>query len=75
MKKGALVTLTVLVLISCSGCFSGPSMLSRKMDDWLNVQYTDAPWTYGNVASGFLFVLWSMLTTIIDGVVRFQRHE
>ena len=51
VKKGAALSLIVLVLIACSGCMVGPSMLSRHLDDWVNAQYVQAPWLYGNVAT------------------------
>ena len=68
MQKGAALSVVVLLLIACSGCIVGPTMLSREMDDWLNSQYVQAPWLYGNVATSALVGLWSIVTHIIDGV-------
>lgn len=66
--KIAVGSLMVLVLISCSGCLGGPSMLSREIDDWLNAKYVSSPWGYGNVLVGALVSLWSWVTLVIDGV-------
>ena len=69
MKKVALVSLMVLVLVSLSGCLGGPSMLTRRIDDWVNTQYVNAPWLSGNVIAGALIVVWFQMTGVIDGIV------
>lgn len=42
MKK-RLVLLPLLALLVLSGCLTGPSYLSRSVDDMMNNQYKDSP--------------------------------
>ena len=69
MKKAILMALMVLVLVSFSGCMGGPSMLTRRMDDWVNSQYVKEPWLSGNVVSGVVIMVWFQMMGVIDWVV------
>ena len=69
MKKLALLSLAVVVLmVPLSGCY-GPQMLTNGLGDWANQGYTDSPWLYGNVVSYMLISLANGITWWIDGFV------
>jgi len=42
-----LIPALVVVLLVAAGCASGPSSLSRSVDDWQNNNYEDSPLTTG----------------------------
>lgn len=67
MKKVALVALVVVVLAGAVGC-GGPYKLSRQFDDWMNQNYVDSPWIWGNVIVNGLAMWVHGLVAWVDSI-------
>lgn len=69
MKRMALVTLALLLLVApIAGCH-GPQKLTRSLDEWANNGYVESPWIYGNFISHLLLSVATALTWTVDGFI------
>ena len=65
MKKPAIASLALLLVLSSAGCW-GPQKLTRHMDDWTNQTYAEDPWLMGNLASTALLRAVFFVTGTLD---------
>ncbi len=69
MRKLAIASLALLILVSpLTGCH-GPQKLTRSLDEWTNNGYIDSPWVYGNVISHVLLSVATALTWTVDSFI------
>jgi hypothetical protein len=69
MKKLALISLALLVLLApIAGCH-GPQKLTRGLDEWVNNGYMESPWMYGNVISHVLLGFANIVTWVVDSFI------
>lgn len=69
MKRLALASLAVLILVApMAGCH-GPQKLSRGLDEWANNGYIESPWVYGNTLAHLLLAVGTALTWTVDSFI------
>lgn len=71
MKRFAVVSLALLILVvPLAGCH-GPQKLTRSLDEWANNGYIDSPWVFGNTLSHLLLSVATTLTWTVDSFINF----
>jgi hypothetical protein len=69
MKKLALVSLALLVLlVPMAGCH-GPQKLTRSLDEFTNDRYVESPWVFGNTVAHLLLAVANSLTWTVDSFI------
>jgi hypothetical protein len=74
MRRFTCVVLAVAVLVSVSGCMSGPSYLRKSATDWHNLNYEASPLTVGLITDVIpfyplvFFLAWIPDTLILNPI-------